>query len=162
MEIKVQPLHVRNIDDVLRIQRVAYSDNYHEDAASFAAKIVASPDTSCSAWREDVMVGYLIAVPMSSAEGFDLNSSNATSVSIADAQVMYIHDLAVDPEARGAGVADQLLHYVETAVSTSGISEWHLVSVQGSQGFWENRGFTLSPDPLPNGYGPEAVLMLRR
>jgi N-acetylglutamate synthase-like GNAT family acetyltransferase len=75
---------------------------------------------------------------------------------------MYIHDIAVNPEARGLGVADHLLQRLEEAVRGSAISLWHLVSVQGSQGFWEKRGFEVSSDPLPNGYGAEAVLMLRR
>lgn len=108
------------------------------------------------------MVGYLIALPMMTHEGLDFNTSIVPTVPINKARVMYIHDIAVDPAARGLGVADQMLRQLEDVVSGSAISEWHLVSVQGSQGFWEKRGFEASLDPLPNGYGPEAVLMLRR
>ena len=150
MEIKALPLHQRNIDDVLRIQKTAYADDFLEDAHSFIAKIAASPGISCAAWRDDVMVGYLIAVPMMTDEGLGFNTSRISTVSIADARVVYIHDVAVDPEVRGRGVAG------------SAVSEWRLVSVQESQGFWENRGFVVSPEPPPIGYGPEAVLMLRR
>jgi hypothetical protein len=49
-----------------------------------------------------------------------------------------------------------------TVSAAHAISVCHLVSVQGSRGFWEKRGFVVSADPPPNGYGPEAVLMLRR
>jgi N-acetylglutamate synthase-like GNAT family acetyltransferase len=75
---------------------------------------------------------------------------------------MYIHDVAVHPDARGLGVADLLLENLQLVASDTSISERRLVSVQGSRGFWEKRGFGVSSDPLPNGYGPEAVLMLRR
>jgi ribosomal protein S18 acetylase RimI-like enzyme len=161
VEIKVQPLHQRNIDDVLRLQKTAYAADFLEDADSFLAKIVASPSTSFGAWRGDAMVGYLIALPLMIDEGLDLNTSNVPTVPISEARVMYIHDLAVQPEARSLGVADHLLQRLEDEVRGSVISQWHLVSVQGSQGFWEKRGFEVSPDPPPNGYGPEAVLMLR-
>ncbi len=162
MEIKVQPLHQRNIDDVLRLQKTAYADDFLEDTESFIAKLNASDDTSWAAWRDSIMIGYLIAVPMTTDEGLDFNTSQISRVSMADARVVYIHDVAVDPGARGLGVADLMLGRLEGAVAGSAVSEWHLVSVQGSQGFWEKRGFVVSPDPVPNGYGPEAVLMLRR
>jgi ribosomal protein S18 acetylase RimI-like enzyme len=161
VEIKVQPLHERNIHDVLRIQRVAYAENYLEDAPSFLAKIVASPTTSFGAWHGDDMVGYLIALARATEDGLDLNTSDVPTVPISKARVMYIHDLAVQPEARGLGVADHLLKRLDDAARGSAVSQWHLVSVQGSQGFWEKRGFEVSSDPLPNGYGPEAVLMSR-
>ena len=161
MEIKAQPLHERNIADVLRIQKTAYPDNYLEDADSFLAKIVASPSTSFGAWQGDAMVGYLIALARSTDDGLGFNILDVPSVPINEARVMYIHDVAVHPDARGLGVADLLLENLQHVVSDTSISEWRLVSVQGSRGFWEKRGFEVGSDPLPNGYGPEAVLMLR-
>lgn len=162
MEIKVHPLHQRNIDDVLRIQRAAYAENYLEDAESFIAKIDASPTTSCAAWNGDDMVAYLIALPLSAHSGIDLNEADVPAVSVSHATMMYIHDLAVHPDARGRGLAGHLLQWLADRVIDSSISEWRLVSVQGSQDFWAKHGFVVSPDPVPNGYGPEAVLMLRR
>lgn len=162
MEIKVQPLHQRNIDDVLRIQKAAYGEMYLEDADSFIAKIIASPRTSCAAWSGDEMVAYLVALPLSTDEGLDLNTSEIPAVSLSEARVMYIHDVAVHPASRGGGTAHLLLQHLEEAVAGTAISEWHLVSVQGSQDFWAKQGFAVSPRPAPNGYGPEAVLMLRR
>lgn len=162
MEIKVQPLHQRNIDDVLRIQKAAYNEMYLEDADSFTAKIAASPTTSFAAWRNSSMVGYLIAVLLDDDAVFHLNTSHVPAVPRESATVMYVHDLAVHPEARGSGVAHLLLHQLEEVTKETAVSEWRLVSVQGSQDFWAQRGFVASPDSPPNGYGPEAVLMLRR
>ena len=162
MEIKVQPLHQRNIDDILRIQRAAYAENYLEDAESFIAKIAASPTTSFGAWRNMEMLAYLIAVPLADDDGFDLNTSHIPAADIETATVMYIHDVAVHPDARGSGVANHLLNRLADHVSGSSISEWQLVSVQGSQDFWAKQGFVASGHQVPNGYGPEAVLMLRR
>lgn len=162
MEIKVQPLHQRNIDDILRIQKAAYGEMYLEDADSFLAKISASPTTSFSAWRNGEMVAYLIAVPRDNDAGFDLNTSQVPVVPLETATVMYVHDVAVHPSARGGGVADLLLNELEEVTTGTSISEWQLVSVQGSQDFWTKRGFVTSSQLLPNGYGPEAVLMLRR
>ena len=162
MEIKVQPLHQRNIDDILRIQKAAYGEMYLEDGDSFIAKIIASPATSFAAWRDSSMVAYLIAVPLQSDDGLHLNTSDVPAVPPENATVMYIHDVAIHPEARGDGVAQLLLQHLEDAVSGTSISQWLLVSVQGSQDFWVKQGFAVSPRPAPNGYGAEAVLMLRR
>ena len=162
MEIKVQPLHQRNIDDILRIQKAAYGEMYLEDADSFIAKIIASPATSFAAWNDSLMIGYLIAVPLQSDDGLHLNTSDVPTVPLENATVMYIHDVAVHPEARGDGVAQLLLQHLEDAVSGTSISQWLLVSVQGSHDFWVKQGFAVSPRPAPNGYGAEAVLMLRR
>lgn len=162
MEIKVQPLHQRNIDDILRIQEAAYAENYLEDAESFIAKIDASSTTSFGAWRNTEMLAYLIAVPLADDGGFDLNTTHVPAAVLETATVMYIHDLAVHPDARGSGVATHLLKRLADQVIDSSISEWRLVSVQGSQDFWVKHGFVASPDHVPNGYGPEAVLMLRR
>jgi len=162
VEIKVQPLHQRNIDDILRIQKAAYGEMYLEDADSFIAKIIASPSTSFGAWNDASMVAYVIAVPLQSDDGLHLHASDVPAIPLENATVMYIHDVAVHPEARGGGVAQLLLQHLEDVVSGTNISQWQLVSVQGSQDFWAKQGFAVSPRPAPNGYGPEAVLMLRR
>lgn len=161
-EVEIRILDTADVPDVLCLQETAYAANFLEDADSFAAKISASDETSFGAWHNGEMVGYLIALPLMTDEGLDLNTSNVPTIPIREARVMYIHDLAVQPEARSLGVADHLLQRLEDAVRGSAISQWHLVSVQGSRGFWEKRGFVVSADPPPNGYGPEAVLMLRR
>lgn len=161
-EVEIRTLDTADVPHVLRLQETAYAANFLEGADSFAAKISASDETSFGAWHNGEMVGYLIAFPIEGHAGVALNSSTVSSVPLHEAQAMYIHDLAVRPEWRGRAVADQLLAALTAASAAHAISVCHLVSVQGSRGFWEKRGFVVSADPPPNGYGPEAVLMLRR
>ena len=161
-EVEIRTLDTADVPHVLRLQETAYAANFLEDADSFVAKISASDETSFGAWHNCEMVGYLIAFPIVGHAGVALNSSAVSSVPLDQAQAVYIHDLAVRPEWRGRAVADQLLSALTTLSAAHAISDWHLVSVQGSRGFWEKWGFVVSADPPPNGYGPEAVLMLRR
>ncbi len=160
--IDVRLLVVDDVSHIVQLQHRAYASNYLEDADSFLAKITASPLTAFGAWHNNQLVGYLVAVLMHDHEGLDLNTSYIPAVPMAEAQRVYIHDLAVHPDFRGTGLADTLLECLDAAVTSAPIVEYLLVSVQGSHGFWEKRGFVVSSDPVPNGYGPEAVLMLRR
>lgn len=161
-EVEIRALSATDVPAVLRIQETAYAANFLEGADSFVSKIAASSTTSFGAWHNGEMVGYLIAFPVDGHAGVALNSSVASPVSLHDATAMYIHDLAVHPNWRGRAVADHLLEELTLVSAHHSITAYALVSVQGSRGFWEKRGFVVSTDPVPNGYGPEAVLMLRR
>jgi len=132
-EVEIQALTATDVPSVLRIQETAYAANFLEGADSFVSKIAASSTTSFGAWHNGEMVGYLIAFPVDGHAGVALNWA----------------------------VADHLLEELTLVSAHHSITAYALVSVQGSQGFWEKRGFVVSADPAPNGYGPEAVLMLR-
>lgn len=158
----VRPLTVVDLSHVDSIQRDAYRSTYHESMDSFAAKIAASAATCFGAWYEGDMIGYLVAVGLASLEPVALDAPTMSTPPIDQASAIYIHDLAVRPTMRGHGVGDVLLVHLYEAASRWGITDYMLVSVQDSTSFWADRGFTIEPGPPPAGYGPEAVVMLRR
>lgn len=160
--LTIRPVLDTDIDHILRVQQLAYEPYYWESATSFRTKVVAGPDACCGAWFDGAMVGYLIAVPLPANQIPDLNSESLVPCPADEAEVMFIHDISVDPDHRARGVADVLLVHLYESALRHQIEHFRLISVQGSQPFWEARGFTAEEGPAPPGYGPEAVLMSRR
>lgn len=158
----IRPILDSDIDHILGVQQLAYEPHYWESAQSFRAKVAASSGSCCGAWFDGHMAGYLIAVPLPADFTPDLNSDAIESCPPDKADAMFIHDIAVHPQHRAAGLADVLLVHLYETASRFHIESYRLVSVQGSQHFWAQRGFQVEKDPPPKGYGPEAVLMSRR
>ncbi|RXH17488.1 GNAT family N-acetyltransferase [Bradyrhizobium guangzhouense] len=81
------------------------------------------------------------------------------------ADCLYIHDVAVLPDARG-GVARAYVAEIEQLALTSGIATLALVSVYGTRALWERLGFhPVAPDAALrdrlSSYGASATYMLR-
>ena len=81
---------------------------------------------------------------------------------------LYLHDLAVLPELGGQGMAARLLRTLWQGAQRRGLQRAALVSVQGSQGFWQHHGYvaytlqdTAQRERLA-AYGRDAVYMMRR
>ena len=149
--------------DVLRIQDYCYTEIEPESLKSLQAKILASPDTCLIAESSEGAVGYLIAVPIVYPH---LPTLNAPTFELsADADTLYIHDLAVDGAGRGKGVAQALVRASIDAAKRSGLSRACLVAIQNSQSFWGQFGFEIVAPPGSEispklaSYGADAQLM---
>ena len=158
----IRPLTTADVNQVLELQELAYAENYLESAESFTVKIAAGPETCFGAWFDGRLVGYLVAVPLDRDEPLSLNSTHIQPTPMAEAQVLYIHDLAIHPERRKTGLGDVLLVHLYESAIRYGIEAYSLVAVQNSSGYWAQRGFTPQEGPPAIGYGPEAVRMSRR
>ena len=84
----------------------------------------------------------------------------------ADADTYYIHDLALLPVTRRIGAASHIVEALAKHAAAQGFASMHLVSVNGSQGFWEKHGFTVEDVPALSeklkGYEDAARYMVRR
>jgi ribosomal protein S18 acetylase RimI-like enzyme len=158
----IRPLISIDVAHVLELQQLAYSETYLESDDSFAVKIAAGPETCFGAWFDGRLVGYLVAVPLARDEPLSLNSTHIQPTPMDEAQVLYIHDLAIHPERRKTGLGDVLLVHLYESAIRYGIEAYSLVSVQNSSAYWAQRGFTPQEGLPAIGYGPEAVRMSRR
>ena len=85
----------------------------------------------------------------------------------AQPDTLYLHDMAVLPAHAGQGLAHALLQPLWAQARAEGLRHSALVSVQGSQAYWERQGYALHP--LPDAaqqarlasYGEGAVYMAR-
>lgn len=136
--------------DVDRIQRVAYSADIVEGIETLQSIGGLSPRTCLLA--EDLgALGYLIAHPWT-AESLPPLNVILPEIPL-DASTFFLHDLALLPEARGRGIAQALVHAGLTAAREAGLKDAALLSVQGSEAFWQKFGFRARPD-LANKVAP--------
>jgi ribosomal protein S18 acetylase RimI-like enzyme len=161
--VQLKPLQTEHMADVLRIQDYCYTEIEPESLESLQAKILASPSTCLIADSSEGAVGYLIAVPIIYPH---LPTLNAPTFELsADADTLYIHDLAIDNAGRGKGVAQALVGASFDAAKSSGLSRACLVAIQNSQKFWEQFGFETVAEPADElkpklaSYGAVAQLM---
>ena len=86
----------------------------------------------------------------------------------AQADSLYLHDLAVHPDAAGLGLGPRLVRHAWAHAAQAGWRHSTLVSVQSSVGFWERQGYAATqPDGAEQQarlatYPGRSVYMIRR
>ncbi len=82
----------------------------------------------------------------------------------ADADCLYLHDVALLHAARGKGAAGALAHRLDRVASRTGLPALALTSVYGTRPLWEALGFSPVSDKriAADSYGGSAVYMIKR
>lgn len=137
--VDIRPLHAHDLSAVLAIQLCCHDAARQESAQSFDVKRQASPASCLIASLDGRSVGYLVAIPVKAGQPPPLNG--ATCPVPPDADALYLHDLAVHPDARGAGVAVALVRAFFDVLGRQGFSQACLTAVNGSTAFWQRQGF---------------------
>lgn len=164
-ETVTRPMRAEDMASVLEIQSCCYDETKLESEQSFLAKLRASPTSCFVALVPDRLAGYLVAVPAEAGSPPPLNSPSFAVPPTADA--LYLHDLAIHPAARGAGVAAALIEAYFQALEQMKAQFACLTAVNDSTSFWERYGFRVA---TPTGsaaghmetYGEEARYMSRQ
>ena len=136
----------------------------HESVDVFREKI-ALFGAGCRIWTTGKRtVGYGIAYPWRLDDVPPLDRLLGAIPS--DADCLFLHDVAILPQARAAGASRAFVDYAAELAVQQGLSCLALVSVYGTDGLWGRRGFvprasaTTSTQLGP--YGDTAVYMVRR
>ncbi|MGI8432934.1 MAG: GNAT family N-acetyltransferase [Chthoniobacterales bacterium] len=107
--------------------------------------------------------GYLIAYPSLADDPPSLNI--LLDALPADPAVMYLHDLALHPDARGAGRAAEIIEHLVEITRAAGLPAIALVAVNHAAAFWERHEFEVRETPALRrklaSYGPDARYMVR-
>lgn len=143
----IRPISPPDWPAVDHIQRAAFDAGVVEELAVFQSFAALSPSTCLLAEIDQEPVGYLLAHPWIPDDMPPL--ATALAVLPALATSLFIHDLALAPARRGRGTARALTEAGLRAGQTLGLSTASLLSVQGSQPFWEHMGFQPRPDLAP-------------
>lgn len=142
MTIQITNANPTDLAQIARIQAACYGADFIEDSQAFAAKLHASPDTCWLAHIEQQAIGYLVSVPVSLNT---LPTLNAASFEMAlDADLLYLHDLAIHPDFRASGAGKQLIqHFKQYAQHTThfNFKGMLLIAVQDSATYWQRHGF---------------------
>ena len=159
-----RPLTLADLPGLLAVQHACYGEGFVESAEVFARRI-ASP-AQCSLVLEDggLVCAYLAAYD--SALG-KITPLHGDFEPVPQPDTLYLHDMAVLPALAGRGLARALLEPLWHQAIARGLRQSALVSVRGSQGFWERHGYAAQPlhDAAQRqrlaAYGAGALYMVR-
>ena len=153
-----------DLDAVAAIAVLAFPDHF-EGRDCFENRLDLHP-AGCFvlSGRDGEAKGYLVAYPWIAHDAPALNVTLSTLP--ADAEVMYLHDLALHPEVRGQGWTGPVVERLAEEARAGGWPALALVAVNDAASFWEGRGFRVVETPelaaKLASYGPDARYMVRR
>jgi GNAT superfamily N-acetyltransferase len=117
---------------------------YPEDAEMFDEKLRLFPYGCLSLQDGADIVGYCFSHPWTRGLPPALNELLGELPAMPD--TYFIHDVAIDPRARGQGVTSTLLSVLVTVTRLCGLSHMTLIAVNNSEGFWRRAGFVATTD----------------
>jgi ribosomal protein S18 acetylase RimI-like enzyme len=164
MSVVVRPLAQSDLADVLAVQRACYGDGYAESGEVFARRLASPAHCSLALERDGRVCAYLAAYR--SVQG-KVTALHGDFEAVPHADTLYLHDLAVLPSHAGQGLASALLRPLWAQAVSEGLRHSALVSVQGSQAYWERQGYAWQPLAQAlqverlRSYGPGAIYMVR-
>jgi len=101
-----------------------------------------------------IVAGYVLAQPFYRQAINDVNDVNLFSKWIdersklpkTDQDCIYVHEISVDPDLRGRGLARPLTDYVEELARADNFKWLTLVALGSALGFWKRTGYALLRD----------------
>jgi predicted N-acetyltransferase YhbS len=162
-DLTIRTMQPGDLPAVLAIQAACYTEIPSETAASIQCKQRASPATCFVALHHGEVVGYLLALPWQWAQPPALNAEIDGLPPTPDC--LYLHDLAVSPQARNQGVGRALIDTFFKCLQRSGWNRASLVAVQNAAPYWRRFGFRrVNPSPSLQSqlatYSPTAQYMV--
>jgi GNAT superfamily N-acetyltransferase len=143
---------------VARIQAACYGPALLEAEALYARRFASPAHCSLGVLDDDgSLVAYLAAYWSVRGTVTPLHGDFKMRE---DADTLYLHDMAVLPARAGRGLAHALLDAAWRVAHARGVYWAALVSVQGTETFWQRQGFKPArPSAELDSYGPSALYM---
>lgn len=161
----VRAMTADDLDAVLSVQLACYGAGFVEDGALIARRLAAAPHTAWVAQHPGGVRAYLAAYPSVAGKLTPLHGEFELA---AAPDSLYLHDLAVHPDAAGLGLGPRLVRHAWAHAARAGWRHSTLVSVQSSVAFWQRQGYEAAQpagadqqDRLAT-YPGDAVYMVRR
>lgn len=155
-------LQAADLPALMALQAQAYGDAFVEPAAVMAQRLSITPHTVWGLFdAPGALCAYLLAYRSVAGAVAALHQPFDPAPR---PTALYLHDLAVHPQAKGQGLGPRLVAAAQAVARAEGLSGLGLVAVQGSQPFWQRLGFQPSrPDAASHaclaGYGEQAVYL---
>lgn len=155
-----------DLDAVAALALVAFPDHY-EGRDCFANRLALNPQGCLVLDGPDrtgeAAAGYMVAYPWRAGEAPALNT--LVDALPDDADLIYLHDLALHPSVRGQGWSRPAVERLADEARAGGWPALALVAVNDAAPFWARHGFAVEESPALArklaGYGPGARYMVR-
>lgn len=165
-DVLIRKMLLEDLDAVIQIQALAYSDDFLESPQVFARKLQLAPEFCWVAQQIDQVLGYLFSHPWADHLPPALHSPLDTLPS--PSYLWFIHDMAIAPVARGLGLASRLYQIAQQTAFEHQLQESLLVAMPGVDAFWSNHGYQKATELNQQQllklaqYGPGSQLMYRK
>lgn len=157
-----RPALPADVADIARLSK-AHLGPYAEGEAVFAERIRLAPEGCFVLTNGARIVGYFCSHPWRRAKPPALHQMLGSIPPEADC--WYVHDVAVDDDARGGGAVAEICSQVLASAQANGFRRAMLVVVSGAHGYWQKLGFVdATTEALRlklKDYGDDAVYMER-
>ncbi|OGN43576.1 MAG: GNAT family N-acetyltransferase [Caulobacterales bacterium RIFCSPHIGHO2_01_FULL_70_19] len=151
-----------DLDVVAALALVAFPDHY-EGRGCFANRLALHPQGCFVLEAAGGVAGYMVAYPWRAGEAPALNT--LVEALPDDADLIYLHDLALHPQVRGQGWSRPAVERLAGDARAGGWPSLALVAVNDAAPFWARHGFAVEESPALArklaGYGPGARYMVR-
>lgn len=135
----VRALAASDIAALHDLEVQVYEPALHVSDEAFLRLIELYPAGAVGWFDDQGLGGYAFGVPVTAGTILDLRTPLAAVA--AEADVFYVHDVAVALRCRGRGIGRLLAARLLGLARSEGLTRAELVSVQGSAPFWEKFGF---------------------
>jgi len=155
--LRARAMRVADLDAAFDLQCKAHSHDYHEPRAALASRFKQGPASCFVAEQGARLAAYVFAHPWLGAAPV-----LHRPLPVIDApDHLFLHDLAVAPDARGSGAGRVLVEAVMEAARALALPEVRLVAIAGADDFWLRQGWKPTLGALDRSYGVGARLMVR-
>lgn len=134
----IRQMQQSDLAAVIRLQDSCYHDELYEAPEVVQQRFMRHPQSCWVAVYKDKLWGYLFTYPSKIG---NVNPLGAEFPQYANADCLYLHDVAVSRDARGQGVASALVRQAAQHAKELGLQKLALVAVQNSVAFWQQQGF---------------------
>ncbi|ARN23691.1 GNAT family N-acetyltransferase [Piscinibacter gummiphilus] len=150
-----------DVPAVMAVQAACYGEHLLEPAGVLHDRLVAAADTCWVALRGDRVCAYLAAYRSRLGA---VTALNGPFKPVPSPDTLYLHDLAVHPDAHGSGLGGRLVDGLMVLARREGLRWSALVAVQGATSFWRRHGYEPHAPAQPErlgAYGGDAHYMVR-
>lgn len=162
--LRVRALTADDLPALLQVQQACYGEDFSESGEVFARRLASAAQCSLVLEQGGQVRAYLAAY-RSRRDKITPLHGDFEAVEAPD--TLYLHDMAVHPDAAGRGMAQALLAPLWQSARAEGLRHTALVSVQGSRAYWERHGYAVQALAQPlqqqrlHSYGEGALYMAR-
>ncbi|NUA98501.1 GNAT family N-acetyltransferase [Azospirillum melinis] len=128
-----------DLDRILAIADIVHPA-YPEERSVFEERLALYPAGCRVAERDGEAIGYGVMHPGRLGVPPPLDTPLGSLP--ADADCLYLHDIALLPESRGTGLGSAVLNYAHGLAKREGWRWLALTSTPGARSYWERVGFT--------------------
>jgi len=137
-DIQIRPSRHNDLPAILSIQSACYTPEMNESEAIWRSRLEVAGEFIWVAEFVGEVCAYLASYPSQQGKIAPLGSAFAPCN---EADCLYLHDLAVSPQAGGKGFGRKLVAHALTIARQRKLPHAGLVCVQNALGFWQSCGF---------------------